>query len=145
MVHLFIANEQCHAIFLAAVTDHGFARLLEQYACVPAAKRKIILVDPGFISYEIANLQYQSVGWPSVFRQRHVEAVSRVKGKYLERRRKSDNVILNKMAARELILRVTDGINHMDSRTMMAGIIKTNIFAALNIETYKGRRLGIHR
>lgn len=137
MVHLLVANEQCHAIFLAAVTDHGFARLLEQYACIPAAKRKIILVDPGFISYEIAGLQYQSVTWPTVFKHKYVDPASKAKGLTIQKKKRTDSTILYRVAARELILRVTYGIRSADSQTIIMGRAQANKFAASNFERYR--------
>lgn len=66
-VHLFIGNPSCHAIFLAAATDNGFARLLEQYVCDDAMRDKIVLVHPGYIIREIDALGLKAIEWSTVF------------------------------------------------------------------------------
>lgn len=79
MFHLFIANPLCQTIFLAAATDNGFARLLEQYACIEAAKEKVVLVHPGYVIREIASLQYEAVEWPSVFKNQSMPVAAQGK------------------------------------------------------------------
>ena len=74
-VHLFAHNPLCHTIFFAAVTDNGFARLLEQYVCDPIVKNKIILVHPGYMEWEISRLNYTSVEWPLIFQHRNPSPV----------------------------------------------------------------------
>lgn len=66
-VHLFVSNPYCHAIFFAGASDNGFARLLEQYAYNESAKKKIILIHPGHVAREIAELGFTAVEWPKVF------------------------------------------------------------------------------
>ena len=136
MVHLFVANEQCHAIFFAAVTDNGFARILEQYACVPAAKEKIVLVDPGYIAYEIEGLQYKSVKWPAVFRHRAMDPESRAKGKYLKTKRKKDSAILGAVAACELVTRLTNGV---DTRTRSSQVTTTGL-GRMDLGAFRGAK-----
>jgi hypothetical protein len=65
--HLLLSNPHCHRIFLAACTDNGFARMLEQYQYHTAAYEKIVLVSPGYVESEIAKLGFREVKWPSVF------------------------------------------------------------------------------
>lgn len=68
--HLLISNPLCHAIFLAAATDNGFARMLSPYQYNREAYDKVILVSPGYVEGEIANLGFRDVTWPSVFQNR---------------------------------------------------------------------------
>lgn len=84
--HLFIANASCHAIFLAAATDNGFARMLEQYAYDEAARQKIVLVHPGHIVREISALGFEAVEWPSVFQKTSLPRISRQKAENLAHR-----------------------------------------------------------
>ena len=65
--HLLLANPCCHRIFLAACTDNGFARMLEQYQYNTQAYEKILLVSPGYVESEIARLGFREVVWPAVF------------------------------------------------------------------------------
>jgi len=65
--HLFISNPHCSTIFLAAAKDNGFARLLEQYACIEAARAKVVIIHDGYIIHEICELGFPAVEWPSVF------------------------------------------------------------------------------
>ncbi|KAK6384830.1 hypothetical protein LTS17_002393 [Exophiala oligosperma] len=65
--HLFLSTPNCHAIFIAACTDNGFVRMLEQYADHPFARQKIVLVSPGYIASEFQKYNFKSVTWPSVF------------------------------------------------------------------------------
>lgn len=78
-VHLFLANSSCQRIFLAAATDNGFARLLEQYAYDDILRNKIILVHPGFVIREIETLGFPAMEWPSVFQKKCVPPESRAK------------------------------------------------------------------
>jgi hypothetical protein len=68
--HLFLSTPNCHAIFVAACLDNGFARMLEQYSDHALAREKIVLVSPGFMAFEIQNLGLREVQWPRVFAQR---------------------------------------------------------------------------
>lgn len=65
--HLHLSNPYCHRVFLAACTDNGFARMLEQYQYHTAAYEKIVLVSLGYVESEIAKLGFRAVVWPSVF------------------------------------------------------------------------------
>lgn len=65
--HLYLSTPNCHAVFVAACTDNGFARMLEQYTHHPEAYQKIILVSPGFMGLEIQKLNFKHTSWPSVF------------------------------------------------------------------------------
>jgi hypothetical protein len=68
--HLFLSTPNCHAMFVAACLDNGFARMLEQYSDHPLARRKIVLVSPGYVALEIQRLCLQEIEWPSVFAKR---------------------------------------------------------------------------
>ncbi|KIX02225.1 uncharacterized protein Z518_08164 [Rhinocladiella mackenziei CBS 650.93] len=70
--HLYLSTPNCHAIFVAACLDNGFARMLEQYNDHPVAWAKIVLVSPGFLALEIQKLKFRQVLWPSVFSVRTV-------------------------------------------------------------------------
>ncbi|KAJ9609809.1 hypothetical protein H2200_006138 [Cladophialophora chaetospira] len=65
--HLYLSTPNCHAIFLAACLDNGFARMLEQYNDHPIARQKIVLVSPGYVAIEIQRLGFTETQWPSVF------------------------------------------------------------------------------
>ncbi|KIW61025.1 hypothetical protein PV05_01192 [Exophiala xenobiotica] len=65
--HLFLSTPNCHAVFVAACTDNGFARMLEQYADHPFANQKIILVSPGYTALEFERFHFKHVEWPTVF------------------------------------------------------------------------------
>lgn len=85
LAHLFIANPACHAVFLAAAKDNGFARLLEQYSCDAAVRDKIVVVHPGYIIREIDALGFKSVEWSSVFKRQYMPADSRQKAANMAR------------------------------------------------------------
>ncbi|ETI27295.1 hypothetical protein G647_09485 [Cladophialophora carrionii CBS 160.54] len=68
--HLFLSTPNCHAIFVAACLDNGFARMLEQYSDHPLARQKIVLVSPGYVALEIQRLCLKEIEWPSVFAKR---------------------------------------------------------------------------
>ncbi|KAJ9652403.1 hypothetical protein H2198_008324 [Neophaeococcomyces mojaviensis] len=97
--HLFVSNPQCHAVFLAAAVDNGFARLLEQYACDEAIREKVVLVHPGYIIHEIADLNFKAVEWPTVFQRAKMpsDALSKANkiSDLLERREQSNTTELN--------------------------------------------------
>ncbi|EXJ93885.1 hypothetical protein A1O1_02278 [Capronia coronata CBS 617.96] len=65
--HLYLSTPNCHAIFVAACLDNGFARMLEQYSNHPLAYQKIVLVNPGHMAFEIQNLGFKQVMWSNVF------------------------------------------------------------------------------
>jgi hypothetical protein len=65
--NLYLSTPNCHAIFLAACLDNGFARMLEQYTDHPTAHDKIVLVSPGHVAIEIFRLQFKTVVWTNVF------------------------------------------------------------------------------
>ncbi|KIW12134.1 hypothetical protein PV08_09409 [Exophiala spinifera] len=65
--HLFLSTPNCHAVFVAACTDNGFVRMLEQYADHPFAWQKIVLVSPGYVASEFQRFNFKSVTWPSIF------------------------------------------------------------------------------
>jgi len=65
--HLYLSTPNCHAIFVAACLDNGFARMLEQYSDHPKARQKIVLVSPGYVAIEIQRLGFNEVQWPQVF------------------------------------------------------------------------------
>ncbi|EXJ92203.1 hypothetical protein A1O3_00753 [Capronia epimyces CBS 606.96] len=65
--HLYLSTPNCHAVFVAACLDNGFARMLEQYSNHAVAYRKIILVTPGYMGLEIQRLGFKQVMWSSVF------------------------------------------------------------------------------
>jgi hypothetical protein len=44
--------------------------MLEQYSDHPLARRKIVLVSPGYVALEIQRLCLQEIEWPSVFAKR---------------------------------------------------------------------------
>lgn len=85
-VHLFVRNPQCQTIFLAAVTDNGFARLLEQYAGDEDTKKKIVLVHPGFVRREIVALKFTAIEWPRVFQRQRQEHAAVMKERHLASR-----------------------------------------------------------
>lgn len=126
LFHLFVANEQCYTIFFAAATDNGFARLLEQYACIPAAKEKIVLVEPGFVAHEIQDLGYKTVRWTTVFRHKMMNPESRAKEARIKLRRKHDSAVLEAIAARELVKRLFDGAV-LNSSATDVGLSKTRM------------------
>ncbi|KIW66436.1 hypothetical protein PV04_05771 [Phialophora macrospora] len=68
--HLFLSTPNCHALFVAACLDNGFARMLEQYSDHPLARRKIVLVSPGYVALEIQRLCLEEIEWPNVFAKR---------------------------------------------------------------------------
>ncbi|OQV09163.1 hypothetical protein CLAIMM_13323 [Cladophialophora immunda] len=72
--HLYLSTPNCHAIFLAACLDNGFARMLEQYSDHPMARQKIVLVSPGYVALEIQKLALNVVEWPNVFAVRTMPA-----------------------------------------------------------------------
>ncbi|EXJ69137.1 uncharacterized protein A1O5_08072 [Cladophialophora psammophila CBS 110553] len=72
--HLYLSTPNCHAIFVAACLDNGFARMLEQYSDHPVARQKIVLVSPGYVAFEIQKLALKVVEWPSVFAARTMPA-----------------------------------------------------------------------
>ncbi|KAL2417858.1 hypothetical protein ABEF95_002185 [Exophiala dermatitidis] len=65
--HLYLSTPNCHAIFLAACLDNGFARMLEQYSNDPLAYQKIVLVTPGYMALEVQKLGFKQVMWSNVF------------------------------------------------------------------------------
>ncbi|KIW80972.1 hypothetical protein Z517_03995 [Fonsecaea pedrosoi CBS 271.37] len=79
--HLYLSTPNCHAIFVAACLDNGFARMLEQYSDHPVARQKIVLVSPGYVANEIQKLALKVVEWPSVFAVRSMPASAVVKHK----------------------------------------------------------------
>ncbi|KAK5087178.1 hypothetical protein LTR05_004349 [Lithohypha guttulata] len=111
--HLFIANPHCHTIFLAAAVDNGFARLLEQYASVDAAKQKVVLVHPGYLIHETAELNYQAVEWPSVFQHRLMPMDAQTKFAHQQQLRNKDMQV-QKAAASRAITQGVFGISSVD-------------------------------
>lgn len=65
--HLYLSTPNCHAVFVAACLDNGFARMLEQYSNHPLAHEKIVLVTPGYMGLEIQRLGFKQVTWSNVF------------------------------------------------------------------------------
>lgn len=72
--HLFLSTPNCHAIFVAACLDNGFARMLEQYSNHTLARQKIVLVSPGYMAIEIQKLGLTETQWPTVFAHRNPPA-----------------------------------------------------------------------
>lgn len=80
--HLYIADRNCHAVFLAVCHDNGFARLLERYQDNPIAQAKILLVDAGVVAREIAELRgFNYVSLDGVFEEMHGPNQARSKRK----------------------------------------------------------------
>lgn len=81
--HLHLSNPYCHRVFLAACTDNGFARMLEQYQYHTAAYEKIVLVSLGYVESEIARLGFKAVVWPSVFVKKEAATPNEIRLKQL--------------------------------------------------------------
>lgn len=73
--HLFIKNSDCQYIMLGACLDNGFVRLLEPYVGNLLLEHKITLLTLGTVAPEFTNLiqpkgPFQTIRWPSIFRER---------------------------------------------------------------------------
>lgn len=67
---MFLSNPACHAVFVAACRDNGFARMLEPYRYHQGARHKIKLIGSGYVGKEIAELGFETVDWDSVFERK---------------------------------------------------------------------------
>ncbi|OAP59851.1 hypothetical protein AYL99_04853 [Fonsecaea erecta] len=105
--HLYLSTPNCHAIFVAACLDNGFARMLEQYSDHPLARQKIVLVSPGYVAIEIQRLEFKVVEWPSVFAVRTIppDAVAKHK-KEMQRARTQRSVSTPAMTSGDALSRL---------------------------------------
>ena len=78
--HLYLSTPNCHAVFVAACLDNGFARMLEPYSSHLPSRRKIVLVSHGYMGLEIQHLGLPEVTWSAVFAHRNVPAHMIAKG-----------------------------------------------------------------
>lgn len=103
--HLFVSNQSCRCIFLAAARDNGFARMLEQYSSNEHIKSKVVLVHPGYVIPEIAELNYQAVEWPSVFMHMFMPPELRIKMRRTSERKNAEaeqrDLAINKYITKE--------------------------------------------
>ncbi|KIV86976.1 hypothetical protein PV11_02549 [Exophiala sideris] len=127
--HLFLSTPNCHAVFVAACTDAGFARMLEQYADHPVAYEKIVLVTPGFATLEIEKLQFKQTVWPNVF---GVRALSR------EEVLRRETILRKKRLAKSftykgLFGRALGGDISVDSRDLLMAVVpKGSVVGAMS-------------
>ena len=56
--HLFLADSNCHSLFLGICNDNGYVRMLERYNNNPIPAAKIVLLTNGSITPEMAKLWY---------------------------------------------------------------------------------------
>lgn len=56
--HLYLADSNCHSVFLAVCNENGYMRLLERYNNNPVPGAKIVLLTNGGITPEMAKLWY---------------------------------------------------------------------------------------
>jgi hypothetical protein len=56
--HLYLADSNCHSVFLAVCNDNGYMRILERYNNNPIPAAKIVLLTNGGITPEMAKLSY---------------------------------------------------------------------------------------
>lgn len=80
----FITDSRCHHVFLAVCTDNSFARQLEPFR-YKEARERITLVSPGYSEWEISEMNFNTVTWPTIFMPRQMPELSRLKGVYRKR------------------------------------------------------------
>lgn len=59
--HLYLADSNCHGVFLAICNDNGYVRMLERYNDNPIPSAKIVLLTNGNITAEMAKLWYAAL------------------------------------------------------------------------------------
>ena len=129
LVHLFIANPRCYTIFLAATTDNGFARLLEQYMTCDALKQKIVLVHPGYLATEIERLKYDSVEWRDVFQRREAPPEMLSKARHEHNQRKEAEKHNKRLGERAVVDFLAPGISsYWGSQRAEIGLPRNALF-----------------
>ncbi|KAJ9496711.1 hypothetical protein H2202_007785 [Exophiala xenobiotica] len=119
--HLFLSTPNCHAVFVAACTDNGFARMLEQYGDHPFANQKIILVSPGYTALEFERFHFKHVEWPTVFAARTMPRETAIKrDKALQKQR-----VQKVFALRGLTLGVPHVETEVDYRDLVLSMVPT--------------------
>ncbi|KAK5513699.1 hypothetical protein LTR07_008416 [Exophiala xenobiotica] len=117
--HLFLSTPNCHAVFVAACTDNGFARMLEQYGDHPFANQKIILVSPGYTALEFERFHFKHVEWPTVFAARTMPRETAIKrDKALQKQR-----VQKVFALRGLTLGVPHVETEVDYRDLVLSMV----------------------
>ncbi|KAI1614987.1 hypothetical protein EDD37DRAFT_630219 [Exophiala viscosa] len=117
--HLFLSTPNCHAVFVAACTDAGFARMLEQYADHPIAYEKIVLVTPGFATLEIEKLQFKQTVWPNVFGVRALSKEEVLRREIILRKKR----LAKSFAYKGLLGRTLGGGTSIDSRDLLMAVV----------------------
>lgn len=63
--HLYMADSNCHTVFLAVCNDNGYVRMLERYEGNAIPGRKIVLLTNGSITPDMEKLSYAKSGYLS--------------------------------------------------------------------------------
>ena len=135
--HLFLSTPNCHAVFVAACTDAGFARMLEQYADHPVAYEKIVLVTPGFATLEIEKLQFKQTVWPNVFGVRTLSKEEVLRREMALRKKR----LAKSFAYKGLFGRTLHGDIPIDSRDLLMAVVpKGSAIGAMSKFSHAGGR-----